>query len=391
MGKTSYYLLNMIKYWKKLITMLRNSSEWHLSEITADELNERLSSNQPPIIFDVRSVKEFNDSDGHIPNAMSIPIRKLSSELKDPQSYIFNYKEKEIVTLCPGGGLSLVAVDIMEEAGFENVKSLHDGFDLWRKKGYPTTTTKEMKISKRKMFFKLLRLWLWTIRKRKFYLPEVSEITVEELFKRLNSNQDPPPLLIDLRDRVEFAGTGEYKYEKFGHIQNSKWIPLMELSSSLEELPKDQEIVTICQGGGMSLVAVEIMVGFEDVKSLKDGIKKWHKKGYPLIIEAPLEDDTPSKSEGISQIIKGKRTPNEKFRGEIHHTVDARGFTCPRPILMSKKALITLKAGQVLEILTTDPGSIRDIPSWAHVTGQDLLTAEERGPKDFRFLVQKMK
>jgi tRNA 2-thiouridine synthesizing protein A len=385
MGKATYYLMNMIKYWKKLITMIRHHSEWHLSEITVDELYERINSNQPPVIFDNRSVKEFNGADGHILNSMSIPIRRLSSELKNPQSYVYNYKEKEIVTICPGGGLSLIAVDVLAEAGFNNVKSLHGGLDLWRQKGYPTTTTKEMKISKRKMFFKMMRLWLWTIRKRKWYLPEAAEITVDELFERLNSNQ--APLLIDLRDRAEFYGTGEYKYEKYGHIQDSKWIPLMDLSSHFEDLPKDEELVTICQGGGMSLVAVEIMVDadFEDVKSLNGGIKKWHKKGYPLIIEA-AQDIKPT-----SQIIERKPSLDEKYLGEIHYTVDARGLSCPRPILMSKKALNSLKTGQVLEILTTDPGSLRDIPAWTHVTGQELLVSEESGPKDFRFLVKRMK
>jgi tRNA 2-thiouridine synthesizing protein A len=386
MGKATYYSLNLIKYWKKFFSMIRHHSEWHLSEISVDEVYDRLNSNQPLVIFDIRSVKEFNGADGHIPNAMSIPIRKLSSELKDPESYIYNYKDKEIVTMCPGGGLSLIAVDVLVEAGFKNAKSLHGGLDLWREKGYPTSITKEMKIGRRKMFFKLMRLWLWTIRKRKWYLPEMPEITVDELFERLNSNQ--APLLIDLRSRKEFAGTGKQKYEKYGHIQDAKWIPLMELSSHFEDLPKDEELVTICQGGGMSLVAVEIMVdsGFEDVKSLKGGIKKWHKKGYPLIIE-PFEDDR----KDIQTISEEKQLIEKEYLGEIHHTVDARGLSCPRPILMSKKALNTLKTEQVLEILTTDPGSLADIPSWAHVTGQELLASEERGPKDFRFLVKRLK
>ena len=59
---------------------------------------------------------------------------ELESKLNDLQSY----KEKEIVNMCPGGGLSLVAVDILTEAGFKDVKSLKGGTDLWHKKGYPT-------------------------------------------------------------------------------------------------------------------------------------------------------------------------------------------------------------------------------------------------------------
>ncbi len=75
------------------------------------------------------------------------------------------------------------------------------------------------------------------------------------------------------------------------------------------------------------------------------------------------------------------------------HEVSYRysNLSCPQPILKSKKTLKKLKMGQVLEILTTDPGSLRDIPAWAHVTGQELLVSEEHGPKEFRFLVKRMK
>lgn len=247
------------------------------------------------------------------------------------------------------------------------------------------------------MFRKLLRLWLWSILKRGWFLPEISEITVDELNDRLNSNNSP--LILDLRDLVEFHGNGQYKFEKFGHIPNSKWIRLMELSAYLEELQefKDREIVTICQGGGMSLVAVEIMVdaGFEDVKSLKGGIKQWHKKGYPLIRTTeenlPIEEIKLGSFDKSPKIIEEKLPLYEKYSGEVHSTVDARGLFCPQPILRSKKTLKTLELGQVLEILTTDPGSKKDIPAWVHVTGQELLISEDHGPKEFRFLVKRMK
>lgn len=247
------------------------------------------------------------------------------------------------------------------------------------------------------MFLKILRLWLWSIIKRGWYLPEVSEITVDEVYDRLNSNS--LPLLLDLRDLVEFYGNGEYKYEKYGHIPNSKWIRLMEVSSHLEELQefKDKEIVTICQGGGMSLVAVEIMINadFQDVKSLKGGIKQWYKKGYPLIKtteeKLPIEEIKLGSFDDSPKIIEEKLPLYEEYSGEVHHTVDARGLYCPQPVLKSKKKLKTLNVGQVLEILTTDPGSKRDIPAWANVTGQQLLISEERGSKEFRFLVKRLK
>ncbi len=74
---------------------------------------------------------------------------------------------------------------------------------------------------------------------------------------------------------------------------------------------------------------------------------------------------------------------------EVHQTLDARNLSCPMPVLKSKKALKALEINQVLEILTTDPGSMADIPAWTRTTGQELISAEELGPKDYRFLVRR--
>ncbi|WP_455139537.1 sulfurtransferase TusA family protein [Candidatus Hodarchaeum mangrovi] len=76
---------------------------------------------------------------------------------------------------------------------------------------------------------------------------------------------------------------------------------------------------------------------------------------------------------------------------EAIKTLDARNLSCPMPVLKSKKALKELEIGQVLEILATDPGSMADIPAWTRATGQELVSLEELGPKDFRFLVKRVK
>jgi len=76
---------------------------------------------------------------------------------------------------------------------------------------------------------------------------------------------------------------------------------------------------------------------------------------------------------------------------KVHKTLDARGLTCPMPIAKSMQAIKKLRINQVLEILTTDPGSKKDIPIWATATGQELIASEERGPEDFRFLVKRLK
>ena len=136
-----YYVLPMIKHWRatlKLFSSLSKHTELEWSEITVDELFERVNSDRPPLLIDVRSPAEFDGGYGHIPNARSIPVLKIESKFED----LDPYREREIVTMCPGGGMSLVAVDILEKAGFKDVKSLKGGTDLWHRSGYPTTVSK---------------------------------------------------------------------------------------------------------------------------------------------------------------------------------------------------------------------------------------------------------
>ena len=133
-----YYIIPMIKNWRatrSLFSSLRKSEEFEWAEITVDELFDRVNSDQPPLLIDVRSPGEFDGGYGHLPNARSIPVLELESYFEEFEPF----KEKEIVTMCPGGGLSLVAVDILEKAGFKDVKSLKGGTDLWQKSGYPTS------------------------------------------------------------------------------------------------------------------------------------------------------------------------------------------------------------------------------------------------------------
>ena len=59
--------------------------------------------------------------------------------------------------------------------------------------------------------------------------------------------------------------------------------------------------------------------------------------------------------------------------------VDARGLNCPLPILKAKKALAELASGQVLKVVSTDPGSRRDFEAFARQTGNALVHQTEEG------------
>ncbi len=58
-------------------------------------------------------------------------------------------------------------------------------------------------------------------------------------------------------------------------------------------------------------------------------------------------------------------------------TLDCYGLLCPMPIIQAAKKIKTMKTGDVLEILSTDPGIREDMPAWCRATGQEFLGVEE--------------
>lgn len=58
---------------------------------------------------------------------------------------------------------------------------------------------------------------------------------------------------------------------------------------------------------------------------------------------------------------------------EAHKEIDTRGLNCPLPILKAKKALAEMKSGDVLKVVATDPGSLRDFQAFARQTGNELV------------------
>ena len=66
--------------------------------------------------------------------------------------------------------------------------------------------------------------------------------------------------------------------------------------------------------------------------------------------------------------------------------IDTRGLNCPLPILKAKKALSELQAGQVLKVLATDPGSLRDFQAFARQTGNELIEQSTEGDEFVHYL-----
>ena len=68
--------------------------------------------------------------------------------------------------------------------------------------------------------------------------------------------------------------------------------------------------------------------------------------------------------------------------------LDAKGLNCPLPILRTKKALAELASGQVLKVIATDPGSVKDMQAFAKQTGNELVSSAEAGG-EFTFFMKK--
>ncbi|AZV93242.1 hypothetical protein CBF45_05540 [Bordetella sp. J329] len=71
---------------------------------------------------------------------------------------------------------------------------------------------------------------------------------------------------------------------------------------------------------------------------------------------------------------------------EFVQEVDASGLKCPLPILRAKKALAQMQADEVLRVVTTDPGAIRDFDAFARQTGNTLLLQRDEGARCVHYL-----
>jgi tRNA 2-thiouridine synthesizing protein A len=72
-------------------------------------------------------------------------------------------------------------------------------------------------------------------------------------------------------------------------------------------------------------------------------------------------------------------------------TVDATGLACPLPILRAKKALATLVAGEVLRVITTDRGAVRDFQAFCKQTGNSLLAQVDEVDHVTHYLERRLK
>ncbi len=73
---------------------------------------------------------------------------------------------------------------------------------------------------------------------------------------------------------------------------------------------------------------------------------------------------------------------------QILQQVDARGLSCPMPIVKTAQAIKTIASGALVEVLATDPGSVKDFAAWSRTTGNDLVEQSADGGV-YRFVLRR--
>lgn len=73
---------------------------------------------------------------------------------------------------------------------------------------------------------------------------------------------------------------------------------------------------------------------------------------------------------------------------EIVHHVDARGLSCPMPIVKTAQAIKTIASGELVEVLATDKGSVKDFAAWSRTTGHELIE-QSMDASVYRFVLRR--
>jgi len=107
------------------------------------------------------------------------------------------------------------------------------------------------------------------------------------------------------------------------------------------------------------------------------------RRGEPSLVSARLKS-------AAEPAINGGQTPEPGAPAivDFDRDLDTRGLNCPLPVLRTKKALAEMASGQVLRIVATDPGSVKDFQAFSKQTGNSLLSHAEAG-KEFVFFMRK--
>ncbi len=188
---------------------------------------------------------------------------------------------------------------------------------------------------------------------------ELQNIPQDELF------------LVDVRTEDEFG---------IEHLDGAVNIPLPSIRSRIAEFPKGKTIVLYCGVGKRAYFGERILrqEGFDNLYNLSGGMKTYSLSTQKQSNEDIFEKDFIGHDDNIYQTDPDAR----KSEGPVRTIqVDACGLQCPGPVLKLKEEMEKIKPGELLQETATDPGFARDVHAWAKMTGNQVVSVEQSGPR----------
>lgn len=166
--------------------------------------------------------------------------------------------------------------------------------------------------------------------------------------------------IIDVRTADEFA---------LGSIKDAVNIPVDDLRRRLDEVPKDKTVYVYCQVGLRGYLATNILTqrGYTNVFNLSGGFTTYKAYSTPIVNRIGLGEREVRPQE-MDMDMQTPR-PTKKYI-----KVDARGLQCPGPIMKLKTSMEDLESGDRVEVLSSDPGFVRDSKAWANMTGNRIIS-----------------
>ncbi len=144
-------------------------------------------------------------------------------------------------------------------------------------------------------------------------------------------------------------------------------IPLAQLRTRVDEIPKDKKVILVCDSGYTSYLASRILIqkGYNNVYSFMGGMKLYKE----------LQKDKQNKVTKKHQEAPLTAVATGSLK------VDACGLSCPGPIMKLAENISNINDGEVLEITATDKGFYSDVEAWCNSTGNTLLNLDSKDKK----------
>ncbi|RGY59488.1 pyridine nucleotide-disulfide oxidoreductase [Fusobacterium ulcerans] len=188
------------------------------------------------------------------------------------------------------------------------------------------------------------------------------QLFVEDL-KNFDSSKH---FILDVRESIELV---------VGSFKNSRNIPLSELRSRVNEIPKDKEIWIYCAIGLRGYIAERFLIQNNyNVKNIAGGCKNY------LIDLNNKKQSSPI-----------KEVPQTKENFDLNDYTDLCGLSCPGPLVKVKENMDKLLDGEIFKAKASDPGFYNDIQAWSKTTNNKILSLKKDGSNTFVVILKDKK